>query len=107
MAWTKRTLDQRSVLKELQGDVLAIKMMEQTIKDLADKDQQVREDALLWLVKNEVWDVCDRFGISEVIASEFIRITYMVALEDTGVRRKKAANDGVKEFKRLIIEGCR
>jgi len=82
-------------------------MLEQTIKDLNDPIQSVREDALRYMMKFDAWDVCRENNVDEGVAAKFFEITYKVASEDKGIRRQKAVMDGVKELRRTVIEGYR
>jgi|TARA_E500000318_G_C3512051_1_gene192741 putative component of toxin-antitoxin plasmid stabilization module len=82
-------------------------MLEQTIKDLNDPIQSVREDALRYMMKFDAWDVCRDNNVDEGVAAKFFEITYKVASEDKGIRRQKAVMDGVKELRRTVIEGYR
>ena len=86
---------------------LVIKMLEQTIRDLNDPVQSVREDALRYMMKFDAYEVCRDNGIDDGVAAKFFEITYRVASEDKGVRRQKAVMDGVKEVRRTGIEGYR
>ena len=82
-------------------------MLEQTIKDLNDPIQSVREDALRYMMKFDAWDVCRDNNVDGGVAAKFFEITYKVASEDKGIRRQKAVMDGVKELRRTVIEGYR
>ncbi len=82
-------------------------MLEQTIKDLNDPIQSVREDALRYMMKFDAWDICRDNNVDEGVAAKFFEITYKVASEDKGIRRQKAVMDGVKELRRTVIEGYR
>ena len=86
---------------------LVIKMLEQTIKDLNDPVQSVREDALRYMMKFDAYEVCRENEIDDGVAAKFFEITYKVASQDKGVRRQKAVRDGVKELRRTVIEGYR
>ena len=107
MVWTKRIPGQRSPLNLSNKKELVIKMLEQTIKDLNDPIQSVREDALRYMMKCDAYEVCRDNGVDDGVAAKFFEITYKVASEDKGVRRQKAVMDGVKELRRTVIEGYR
>ena len=69
MAWTKRIPERRSPLNLSNKKELVIKMLEQTIRDLNDPVQSVREDALRYMMKFDAYEVCRDNGIDDGVAA--------------------------------------
>jgi len=78
---------------------LAQRVLEQTLLDMADRNEEIRSEAFRWLVTIDQFDLWDEAGISK---EDFVSISYTVAKADLGVRRTRAARDAVENLREYI-----
>ena len=78
---------------------LAQRVLEQTLLDMADKEEEIRSEAFRWLITIDQFDLWDEAGVSK---EDFIAISYTVAKADLGVRRTRAPRDAVENLREVI-----
>jgi|TARA_R100001460_G_scaffold51764_3_gene90546 hypothetical protein len=78
---------------------LAQSVLEQTLLDMADKDEEIRAQAFRWLINIDQFDLWEEAGL---LKEDFVEISYAVAKADLGVRRTKAARDAVSKLRGAI-----
>lgn len=78
---------------------LAQSVLEQTLLDMADKDEEIRAQAFRWLINIDQFDLWEEAGLSK---EDFVEISYAVAKADLGVRRTRAARDAVIKLRGAI-----
>jgi hypothetical protein len=83
---------------------LLVKTLERAIRDLNDRDEEVRKRALVYVGTTDVERLCEKNELGPRVGSKYLEIIYKIASEDVGVRRKKAVIDGVRELREAIID---
>jgi len=78
---------------------LAQSVLEQTLLDMADRDEEIRSEAFRWIISINKFDLWDEAGVSK---EDFVSISYAVAMADLGVRRTRAARDAVENLREAI-----